>query len=221
MAYKLYMHPLSSYCHKALIALYETATPFEPVVVNLGDPASRADFVKVWPIGKFPVLDDSGRTVAESTSIIEYLTLKHPGRPLIPADAEAALVTRATDRFYDLHVHDPMQKVIGDRLRPEGRSDPHGVAHAKGQIDTGLAVAEAQMAKRSWAAGDTFSLADCAAAPPLFYIDMVVAPLAPRFPNLSAYLGRLKARPSYARVLKEAEPFFHWVPRDKEAAEAK
>jgi glutathione S-transferase len=212
MPLTLYLHPLSSYCHKVLIALYENGVPFTPQVVDLGDPQSAGAFKAIWPVGKFPVLADGGRVVPESTTIIDYLAQHHPGPvDLIPADI--ALDVRALDRFYDLHVHTHMQKIIGDRIRPADKKDPFGVEQARTALDVALGIAEQQLAARRWAAGDPFTMADCAAAPPLFYLDTAVAPLAPRFPALAAYLGRLKERPSYARALKEAEPYLHMVPR--------
>jgi glutathione S-transferase len=215
MSLRLYFHPLSSYCHKVLIALYENDTRFEPVLVNLGDETERAALLKLWPVGKFPVLRDDERnvTVPESTVIIEYLDRHYPGAThLIPSEAEAARQTRLRDRFYDLHVHEPMQKIVGDRLRPEGRKDPHGVGEAKSRLKTSLGMIDSEMASRAWAMGEAFSLADCAAAPPLFYANEVM-PFGDTHPNVAAYLKRLKARPSYARVLKEAEPYFAMFPR--------
>jgi glutathione S-transferase len=215
MSLRLYFHPLSSYCHKVLIALYENDTRFEPVLVNLGDETERAALLKLWPVGKFPVLRDDERnvTVPESTVIIEYLDRHYPGAThLIPSEAEAARQTRLRDRFYDLHVHEPMQKIVGDRLRPEGRNDPHGVEEAKSRLKTSLGMIDSEMASRAWAMGEAFSLADCAAAPPLFYANEVM-PFGDTHPNVAAYLKRLKARPSYARVLKEAEPYFAMFPR--------
>ena len=214
MALTLYLHPLSSYCHKALTALYENVTPFTPHSVNLMDQGEAAAFKAIWPIGKFPVLRDGDRVIPESTAIIEYLAIHHPGATaLVPKDAEAAFEARAQDRFYDLHVHTPMQKIIGDRIRPDGKKDETGAAQARDALHIALGIAEKTMTGRTWAAGDAFSMADCAAAPPLFYCDMVVDPFAGRYPNLLAYLARLKQRPSYARALKEAEPFLHMVPR--------
>jgi glutathione S-transferase len=214
MPLTLYFHPLSSFCHKALIALYENDIPFKPVSVDLSDEASRNSFLAIWPVGKFPALRDDDRLIPESTSIIEYLALHHPGpSKLIPDDTEAALKTREIDRFYDLSLHVNMQKIIGDRMRPKGQNDPHGVAHAKDKVGTALAIANKDMANKTWAIGDSFTMADCAAAPPLFYCDFAIEPLAGRYDNLAAYLGRLKQRPSYARPLKEAEPFLHMVPR--------
>jgi glutathione S-transferase len=215
MSLRLYYHPLSSYCHKVLIALYENDTRFEPVSVNLGSETERAALLKLWPVGKFPVLRDDARnlTVPESTVIIEYLDRHYPGATqLIPSDAEDARQTRLRDRFYDLHVHEPMQKIVGDRLRPEGKKDPHGVEEAKNRLKTSLGMIDSEMATRAWAMGETFSLADCAAAPPLFYANEVM-PFGTTHANVAAYLGRLKARPSYARVLKEAEPYFAMFPR--------
>jgi glutathione S-transferase len=214
MSLTLYMHPLSSFCHKALIALYENDTPFAPRIVNLGDPASRSEFKRVWPIAKFPVLHDAARdrTIPESTVIIEYLSNHYPGPvKLIPEDPERAAQVRLTDRFYDLHVHQPMQKIVGDKLRPADRHDPFGVEDAREHLRTSLGVAERDMARRSWAAGDEFSLADCAAGPPLFFINKMT-PLANEFPNLSDFLDRLMQRPSYARTLAEAKPYLSMFP---------
>jgi len=214
MALTLYLHPLSSYCHKALIAFYENAIAFTPEVVNLGDPASRDAFKKVWPLAKFPVLTDSNRkqTIPESTCIIEYLERHHPGPvTLVPQDAEAAAAVRAKDRFYDLHVHYHMQRIVGDKLRPENGHDPIGVSESKERLQSALQIAERQLANQRWAAGDTFSMADCAAAPGLFFIDKMT-PLKHEYPHLDTYLNRLKQRASYARVLQEAEPFMQFFP---------
>ena len=214
MPLTLYLHPLSSYCHKALIALYENDIQFTPHKVDLGNEESSAAFKQVWPMGKFPVLRDeaAGRTIPESTCIIDYLDRDFPG-PVKFIPETAALDVRALDRFYELHVHTHMQKIIGDRIRPADKKDPYGVEQAQAAMNTALGLAEKDMASRPWAAGDDFTLADCAAAPALFYVDMAIAPLAGSYPNLAAYLGRLKERPSYARALAEAEPYMHWVPR--------
>src|SRR5207244_4137824 len=132
MSLTLHFHPLASFCHKALIALYENDTPFERRIVNLMDPSEAAAFKKLWPCGKFPVLQDGNRTIPESSIIIEHLDLQHPGKTrFIPADPKLALQVRLKDRFYDLHVHDHMQKIVGDKLRPEGKKDPHGVENAR------------------------------------------------------------------------------------------
>ena len=213
MALTLYMHPLSSYCHKALIALYENAVAFEPHVVDLGDPAARDAFRRLWPIGKFPVLHDDARaqTIPESTCIIEYLARHYPGPvQLIPNDPELAARVRSTDRFYDLHVHDPMQRIVGDRLRPADNKDPFGVAAAEAMLVKSYDLIDAEMAGRTWAVGDVFTLADCAAAPPLFFANKLV-PFGERH-NLSAYFRRLSRRPSVARAFNEAEPFLKFFP---------
>jgi glutathione S-transferase len=214
MALTLYLHPLSSYCHKALIALYENGTPFTPQLVELHKAESREPFLKLWPVGKFPVLTDGERIVPESTPIIDYLALHYPGAvTLIPRDPKAAFEVRARDRFYDLHVHSHMQAIIGNRIRPEGKKDDFGVDKATKAMHVALAIAEQNMTGRDWAAGDSFSLADCAAAPALFYVNEAIEPLAGRYPALTAYLDRLKSRPSYARVLEEAKPYFQMLPR--------
>ena len=214
MSLVLHYHPLSSYCHKALIALYENDVSFTPQMVDLGDPQQRARFLRLWPIGKFPVLEDParGKIIPESSIIIEYIERHHPGKErLIPDDPEQARETRLLDRFFDLYVHEPMQKIVGDRLRPEGAKDAHGVDHARKTMRTALGMLEQDMASRAWATGETFGLADCAAAPALFYADKVM-PIAEDHPNVAGYLDRLKQRPSYARVLLEAQPYFSMFP---------
>jgi glutathione S-transferase len=212
MALTLYLHPLSSYCHKALIAFYENAIAFTPEIVNLGDPASRDNFKKVWPMAKFPVLRDDSRNqvIPESTSIIEYLDRHYPGPvKLLPNDDDdLAAQVRATDRFYDLHVHNNMQQIVGDKLRPADGHDPIGLKEAKERLAIALGIAEEQMATRKWACGDVFSMADCAAGPPLFFINKMM----PLSKHLKNYLERLTQRPSYARALREAEPFMQYFP---------
>jgi glutathione S-transferase len=214
MSLRLYFHPLSSFCHKVLIALYENDTPFEPQIVNLLDATAAAEFKKIWPIGRFPVLRDDARdrTIPESSIIIEYLDQHYPGKTrFLPSDADLARQMRMRDRFYDLYVNVPMQKIVTDRLRPKGKNDPHGVAEAKALLGTALGFIDRDMATRTWAIGDGFTMADCAAAPSLFYADKVM-PLAGSHKNVAAYLGRLRKRPSYARVLEEAEPYFALFP---------
>ena len=215
MSLTLHFHPLSSFCWKALIALYENETPFAPNMVDLGNAAERAALLKLWPIGKFPVLRDEARdqTVPESSIIIEYLDRHYPGRTLfIPADPDLAWQTRLRDRFCDLYLHLPMQKIMGDRLRIEGKKDPHGVEEAREQLRTSYRMIEAQMSAGTWAMGEPFGLADCAAMPALFYGNMV-EPFGDAHKNVTAYFERLKARPSVARVLSEAEPYFNMVPK--------
>jgi glutathione S-transferase len=215
MSLKLYFHPLASFCWKALIALYENDTPFEPHVVDLVNETSRAEFKKIWPIGKFPVLRDDARdvTVPESSIIIEYLSQHYPGRSqLVPTDADLARQTRLRDRFYDLYVHEPMQKIVGDRLHPPGKNDPHGVEQARTQLQTAYGMIDREMAAKTWAMGDAFTMADCAAAPALFYANKVL-PFDGTHKNAAAYLGRLMKRPSFARTVKEAQPYFALFPQ--------
>jgi glutathione S-transferase len=215
MSLKLYFHPLSSFCWKALIALYENDTPFTPQIVNLGDEAERAALLKLWPIGKFPVLRDDAheQTIPETSIIVEYLDRHYPGRTrFIPADVDLAWQTRLSDRFYDFYVHHSMQKIVGDRLRPQSAKDSHGVEEARAQIQSCYGMIDKQMDNRTWAMGDAFSLADCAAAPALFYADKV-QPFGDGYQNLRLYFDRLKARPAFARVLEEAEPYFKMFPQ--------
>ncbi|MBV9889494.1 MAG: glutathione S-transferase family protein [Rhizobacter sp.] len=212
MALTLYYHPLSSFCWKALIALYEAGIAFEARQVNLRDPVERAAFEAVWPLAKFPVLRDDARakTVPESSIIIEYLVRTQPAAAaLMPSDPDLAMRTRLVDRLLDAYIHVPLQQIVAERLRPEGRHDPYGVEQARAQIRSGYGVV-APMVVGPWAMGDAFTLADCAALPALFYAEYAVA--LTDWPDLASYLGRLKRRPSVARVLAEAEPFFEYFP---------
>ncbi len=205
---KLYYHPFASFCQKALIALYEKDMAFQPVFIDLGDPEHRARLKSVWPMMKFPVLRDEGaaRIIPESSLIIEYLDELVPERArIIPEDARGALQARMWDRFFDGFVAVNVTKIVVDRLRPEGRGDPDGVAQAEAQIVQALELFEREIAGREWAIGNRFSLADCAAAPALFYAGTIV-PLE-RYPHVRDYFGRLLARPSFARVVEEARPY--------------
>jgi glutathione S-transferase len=215
MPLKFFFHPLASFCQKVLIALYENDTPFEPHIVDLADAKSSAAFKAIWPIGRFPVLRDEANdcTVPESSIIIEYLAQHYPGKTqLVPADAELARQVRLQDRFYDLYVNVPMQKVVTDKLRPSGKNDPHGVEAARTLLQTAYTMIEQEMATKTWATGDAFTMADCAAAPALFYANMLT-PLGDVYPNAAAYLRRLMDRPSFARAIKEAQPYFALVPK--------
>lgn len=212
MTLTLYAHPFSSYCQKVLTALYEAETPFVYRVIGPDNPDVLADWVKLWPLKRMPVLEVGGRTLIESTTIIEYLDRVYPGRAqLIPVDAQTALDVRMMDRVFDNYIMTPMQKIVIDHLRPEGEGDAYGVQQAHAQLETAYAWLDGILAGRTWAAGDAFSLADCAAAPSLFYADWVHE-IAPRFATLKAYRARLLARPSYARAVDEARPFRHFFP---------
>jgi glutathione S-transferase len=214
MSLTLYYHPLASFCHKVLIALYEKGTPFRGEIVDLADSASSAEVLSFWPVGKIPVLRDEARarTVPETSVIIEYLDQHYTGvTQLLPSEAEAALDARLWDRFFDLYVQVPMQKIVVDRLRPAGKRDELGVEEARASLRKAYALAERQLQERTWAAGVAFSLADCAAAPALFYAG-IVEPFSQEFPALAAYFERLLARPSVARALVEARPYFSMFP---------
>jgi glutathione S-transferase len=217
MSLILYYHPLSSFCQKVLIALYENATPFTAQFVDLG--AGDPPFAAAWPIRKFPVLRDEAadRWIAESSIIIEYLDQHYPGpSPLLPRDPDRALEVRMGDRFIDLYIHLQLQAIVGDALRPDDARDAFGVTQAKTMLRSALAVLETKLQGHAWAAGDEFSLADCAAAPPLFYVDELL-PLRGAYPAVASYFERLKARPSYARVLQEAQPYLHLFPKERVA----
>jgi glutathione S-transferase len=212
VALKLYYHPLSSYSWKVLIPIYDNGTAFEPVIV---DETTHAAFLQVWPMGRFPVLVDEarGETVPESSAIIDYLDRYAAGTiRFTPADPDQAWRTRLWDRFFDLHVMDPVQRIVVDRNRPADSKDPFGVEEAHRKLANAYQVAEAEAAKRAWFSGDDFGLADCAAAPALFYADKV-QPFGLEQAATRAYLDRLMARPSFARVLEEAEPYFKLFPQ--------
>jgi glutathione S-transferase len=214
MSLKLYFHPLSSYCQKALIALYENDTPFDGQMVDLMSEQGRAEYLKLWPIGKMPVLRDDARNqmIPESSVIIEYLQRFYPGRTaFVPDDVEQALQVRLRDRFFDLYVNDAMQKIVTDKLRPSGQDDPTGVERAKALLETAYGLIDKEMATRPWACGEAFTMADCAAAPGLFYADKLL-PFRNSYRHLAAYFDRLLQRPSYARALREAEPYMKMFP---------
>lgn len=214
MSLKLYFHPLSSFCMKVLTALYENDTQFEAEIVDLMSEAAFAEYRKIWPIGKIPVLRDEAadRLIPETSIIIEYLDQHRPGATrFIPSDPEEARRVRLQDRFYDLYVNVPMQKIVTDKLRPEGRSDPYGVEEAKAVLRTACDMIDRDMKGKTWATGDRFTMADCAAAPPLFYANEL-APLGKSHPNVAGYLERLMQRPSFARVVAEAKPYFAMFP---------
>jgi glutathione S-transferase len=215
MTLRLHYHPLASYCWKVLIALYDTAIPFEREIVDLGDPEQKARFLKLNPLGKFPVLVDeaAGRGFPESSINVEYLAMKYrEAARLMPDDKDLALRVRLSDRFYDNYVQSPMQKIVGDRLRPADKRDPFGVEQARADLENALTLIDRDMEGGGWATGLTFTMADCAAAPALYYADKV-APFGKKHAGAARYLGRLMERPSFARVLKEVEPYFSNFPQ--------
>jgi glutathione S-transferase len=214
MTLTLYIHPLASFCHKVLIGLYENGTAFEARIVDLSDPGAAAAHLERWPVGKIPVLHDGarGRTMPETSIIIEYLQQHFPGPvQLLPDDPEQLLDVRLWDRFFDLYVSVPMQKIVIDRIRPAGASDPHGVAEAHATLDTAYGMIETRLGGRQWAAGDDFTMADCSALPALFFAS-IVHPFRPDQHRLADYLERLLERPSVARVIAEARPYFPLFP---------
>lgn len=204
---QLYGHLFSSYTQKALIALYENDTPFEFLNLSPDDPGIYAEFARRWPIRKFPLLMEGDRQVMEATSIIEYLDLHHPGPTrLIPANADAAVDVRMLDRFFDNYINGPQQRIVLNQLRPEADRDPRGVTEARSTLETAYMWLDQRMAGREWAAGDAFSLADCAAAPSLFYADWTHR-IDEKFRNVHSYRARLLKRPSFARCVEGGRPY--------------
>ncbi|MDP1841038.1 MAG: glutathione S-transferase family protein [Reyranella sp.] len=210
MALVLHAHPFSSYCQKVLIALYENDTPF--TLRLLADADSFAELARLWPLRLMPVLTDGDDVVREASIIVEHLSLHHPGPVrLIPSDPKAALEVRFLDRLFDNYVMTPMQKIVADVLRDPGERDPKGVADAKARLDASYEWLDGALKGRPWAAGEAFTLADCAAAPSLFYADWV-HPIPERFGTLRAYRTRLLKRPSFARAVEEARPYRSFFP---------
>jgi glutathione S-transferase len=210
----LYIHPLASFCHKVLIAFYENGVPFRSETVDLMDHDSAASHLARWPVGKIPLLGDAtrNRIVPETSIIIEYVQQHYPGPlPLLPDDADARLDARLWDRFFDLYVSVPMQKIVLDRLRPDGSKDQTGVDDAHKSLEVAYDMVERQMSVNEWATGKAFTVADCAAVPGLFFAS-IVHPFGDARPNLAAYFERLLARPSVERTLHEARPYFSMFP---------
>jgi glutathione S-transferase len=209
----LHYHPLSSYCHKVLIALDVLGVKLDKRLLNLGDPAERAAHLALWPTGKMPLLVDQGRPIPETSIIIEYLQLHHagPGRTLIPADPDAALNVRLWDRLFDLYVMTPMQALTSDLLRPEHDRDASGVAQAREKLLEAYAFVDRHLEGQTWVSGSEFSMAECAAAPALFYAATYV-PLPPQHLNLVAYFERLMAHSSVVLVIEQARPWFKFYP---------
>jgi glutathione S-transferase len=210
MSLTLYSHPFSSYCQKVLIALWENETPF--TYRNLEEPGAGEERARLWPLGRFPVLVDDGRTIVESSIIIEHLDLHHTGAVrFLPDDRDAALEVRFMDRFFDLYVMTAMQKPVSEALRTEGARKDEAMAQARQALDTAYAWLEKRLSGRSWAAGESFTMADCAAAPSLFYADWVHQ-IRPDFQRLRQYRSRLLARPSFARAVEEGRPYRRYFP---------
>jgi glutathione S-transferase len=209
----LHYHPLSSYCHKVLIALDILEIDVDKQVVNPGDAAERATLLALWPTGKIPLLVDAGRPVPETSLMIEHLQRHHArgGCTLLPADPDEALQVRLWDRIFDLYVMTPMQVHTADLLRPEGQRDAYGVAQAREQLLSAYALIDRHLDGRTWACGEAFSMADCAAAPALFYALAYVS-LPPKLVHLHAYFERLVVHPAVARTIDQARPWLKYFP---------
>lgn len=207
MSLALYGHPFSSYTQKVLIALYENAIPFDFRCIGPETPEHAAEWLRRWPLHKFPLLVDDDRNVAETSIIIEYLQLAHPGPAcLVPADPAAALEVRFLDRFFDLHVMNWVQHAVNGALSGDEAKRREGLALATEKLELAYAWLDAQLGGRAWATGPEFTMADCAAAPALFYADWT-HPISASYRVLRAYRARLLARPSFARAVDDARAF--------------
>ena len=211
MTLQLYAHPFSSYCHKVLIALWADGTEFEYKLLEQQHPENMEELKRRWPFGQFPLLVDDGETVVETTPIIEHLQARHPGPNRWIPDGELGRRVRFLDRFFDLYVMTNMSAPVFDALRPEGSRDPFGVDKALSGLRIAYDWLEANLGDGPWAVGDSFTLADCAAAPSLFYADWI-EPIGPSRPRLAAYRARLLAHPIVARAVDEARPYRHYFP---------
>ncbi|MBC7857882.1 MAG: glutathione S-transferase family protein [Burkholderiaceae bacterium] len=212
MSLALYGHPFSSYTQKVLIALYENGTPFEFRCLGPDTPQHAEEWLRRWPLRKFPLLLDNKRSIVETSIIIEYLQLAHPGPVrLLPNDPMAALDVRFLDRFFDLHVMSPVQHAVNGALTGDPAKRHDALLHAQEKLDLAYAWLETQLVGRTWAAGADFTLADCAAAPSLFYADWT-HPISEAYPVLRAFRARLLARPSFARAVEEARPYRRLFP---------
>ncbi|QCK85961.1 glutathione S-transferase family protein [Phreatobacter aquaticus] len=209
---ELFAHPFSAYCQKVLVALYENDTPFTYRMLGPDDPGATETLHRLWPFKRFPLLVDDGKAIPEASIIIEHLDVTRPGGTrFLPDDPGEAQEVRLLDRVFDNDVMTQMQKPVFDALRPEADRDPFGVVQALAHLDIAYRWLDTRLEGRTWAAGERFSLADCAAAPSLFYADWV-HPIDPGFSNLRAYRARLLARPSFARAVDEARPFRSYFP---------
>ena len=208
---ELFAHPFSSYCQKVLIALYANDTPFTYRTLGPDQLDTATELARRWPFGQFPVLADGARTVPEASIIIEYLDTHHPGAQRFVPEGDA-LEVRLLDRVFDNNVMAPVQKIVGNAIRPFDKRDPTGIEEARKKLDTAYAWLDAQLAGRIWAAGgNTPTLADCAAAPSLFYADWA-HPIPERYAALKAYRAQLLAWPPFARCVEEARPYRHFFP---------
>jgi glutathione S-transferase len=205
MALTLYAHPFASYCWKVLIALYENPVPFTYRLIE--DASGWAELESLWPMKKFPVVRDGDTVVIESSVIVEYLTLHYPGPTrLLPTNSDAALQTRFMDRVFDNYVMTPMQTLVANRMRAESERDAKGIGDARAMLERAYAWLDKHLVANQWAVGADFTLADCAAAPALFYADWV-HPIGDAYPATRGYRTRLLARPSVARTIDEARPY--------------
>ena len=212
MTIALYGHPFSSYTQKALIDFYENGLPFEFKMIGPEAPENFDCLRRAWSLAKFPMVEEGGTNVFESTSIIEYLDVKHPGSVrLIPDDKDAAIEARMLDRVFDNYVMTPMNAIVRDALRAPEDRQASSVTEARSQLEAIYGWLDQRMASRTWAIGDAFTLADCAAAPSLFYADWA-HPFPPALVHLRSYRQRLLARPSYDRANNEARPYRHYFP---------
>ena len=206
-----YGHPFSSYTWKALIALYENGVDFDYRVIGPDAPTHGEELKAHWPVGQFPLLVADGVPYFESSIIIEYLDHLVPEPRLIPADFGAALKVRFFDRIFDNHVMGRMQAVVADAIRGPENHVATIVEQSQAALETVYGWLDKELAGGGWATPHGFTLADCAAAPSLFYADWVHQ-IPERYENLRAYRARLLAHPAVSRCVEDARPYRAYFP---------
>ena len=211
MTLQFFGHPFSSYTQKVLIALWADETPFDYRMVDPDHPENMEELKRHWPFGQFPLLLDNGQAIVESTCIIDHLQAHHPGPNVWIPEGDLGRRVRFLDRFFDLRVMEKMQVSVFNAIRPEGERDPYGVARSLEQLRIAYDWLEANLGDGPWAVGEAFTLADCAAAPSLFYADWVEE-IGPERPLLAAYRARLLAHPVVARAVDGGRPYRHFFP---------
>jgi glutathione S-transferase len=209
MALELYGHPFAAFVWKPLIAAYELDIPFVFRMVDPGHPEHLARMAELSPTGQFPALVDGDTRITQSNAVVEYLDRLGKNARLIPAEPALALRARMLADVFDDYVAGPMQQIVAEALRPKDRQDPLRVTEAKASLDKAYEWLSRQLGQGNWAAADSFTIADCAAAPALFYADWVHA-----IPEgkLKDYRARLLQRPSVARTVDEARPYRKFFP---------
>ena len=195
----LYEHPFALYCQKVLVALNELGVAYD--VLEEQRDFDRNELARLWPPASIPVLRDGDRVIGETSIIIEYVA----GVQLVPS-----LEARKWDRLCDQYVSDAVQAIVYETIVQ--RLDERAIGQAQDRLHMAYGMIEAQLADSEFLAGDTFTIAECAAAPGLFYA-LAIHPWDERIhPQLTRYYRALARRPSFAKVIADARPYRHLFP---------